>query len=441
MGRQQVVPYLKFVYHCPMFWRRLAFTSRFLLLLTLCLLLFVREWPAFGVEADRLNAIVGQRQFDFLVWEVRAFLVKAEAMLSNGHTFLDEEQRQQIVLDYLVQLHQAQQLDAEITRLYVDPAVVEPHIASAQLQQELAQLRREMARLQPLAEAVVQDQVAAILMEEGFHLGGVAWPPVMMHMAALPSVLIVSPRDRIEQIHQRTLVPGLTTPDREEMETAVADTLNLSALVVPIGGMGTYPAMIQETTSINWLAEVTAHEWAHHWMSFYPVGLYYFNDPAVRNINETIASLLDQEIGIRVIERFYPEFVPPAPVNSPPTTEIETDNPPAFDFRAEMAATRIEVDRLLAAAQIEEAETYMESRRQLFLANGYVVRKLNQAYFAFYGAYAAEPGGATGSDPTGPLLRDIRAHSPSLRAFMDTVAPIASFSDLERIWQETTDNR
>ena len=79
----------------------------------------------------------------------------------------------------------------------------------------------------------------------------------------------------------------------------------------------------------------------------------------------------------------------------------------------------------------------MEARRLVFLQNGYGIRKLNQAYFAFYGAYAAVPG-ATGSDPTGPMLRDIQAHTASPRAFMEAVAPIATFADLEEIWNEIT---
>ncbi|HRO24702.1 MAG TPA: hypothetical protein PLR07_10460, partial [Promineifilum sp.] len=56
-----------------------------------------------------------------------------------------------------------------------------------------------------------------------------------------------------------------------------------------------------------------------------------------------------------------------------------------------------------------QAEDYMEQRRRVFLDNGYNIRKLNQAFFAFYGGYAAEPGGAAGEDPIGPMLREIRA--------------------------------
>jgi hypothetical protein len=94
-----------------------------------------------------------------------------------------------------------------------------------------------------------------------------------------------------------------------------------------------------------------------------------------------------------------------------------------------MASTRVRVDRLLEQGQIEEAEAFMEAQRQLFVSHGYPIRKLNQAYFAFYGAYADTPG-ATGSDPIGPALLTLREQSDSLRAFMDAVAPITSLEQL-----------
>jgi len=250
---------------------------------------------------------------------------------------------------------------------------------------------------------------------------------VMMTMSPVPYMLILSPRDRIAQIDSAALVPGLTTEDKELMEDAVFDQLDQSALVVPIGGLGTYPAMIRETSSINWLAEVTAHEWTHHWLSLQPLGIRYLENAQMRTINETVASLVDLEIGPLVIERYYPEMVPqtaasPAPVQPSPV--------PVFDFPAEMAETRAKVDQLLAEGKIEQAESYMEQRRRVFIDNGYNIRKLNQAYFAFYGGYAAEPGGAAGTDPIGPMLRDLRQASPSLRQFLLDVGRVTSFEDL-----------
>ena len=414
--------------------RRLFLWLKLLLLAALCLFTFTREWPQFGDEYTQILQLVGLRQFDFLRWEVDAIVQKAEGVLANNDAFLDEASRKQTMLDFMTLIQQAQQLDSQISQIYADPNVADPVAATAVLQTEYAQKRDQLAALQPVAEAIVQDQVGQILVEEDFGVLGQAWPPVMMQMDPLPSLLIVSPRDRIERIYGVSLIPGLSTAEKDALETAVYEQLNLSALVVPIGGLGTYPAMIMENGSINWLAEVTAHEWSHHWMSFFPVGWNY-GDPQVRIINETIASIFDQEIGSRVIERYYPEFVPPpAPDILPEVSPIE---PPAFDYGAELAATRIRTEELLAQGDIEGAETYMEARRLVFLQNGYGIRKLNQAYFAFYGAYAAVPG-ATGSDPTGPMLRDIQAHTASPRAFMEAVAPIATFADLEEIWNEIT---
>ncbi|MCA9944060.1 MAG: hypothetical protein KC449_11290 [Anaerolineales bacterium] len=412
--------------------RRLKLWLKLFLLSLLCLLTFTREWPPFGDEFYQITQLVGQRQFDFLSWETGAILDKAAGVLANNDAFLDEASRKQTVLDYLALLQQVQQLEADIAQIYADPAISKPDEATAVQQTNLSELRQQLTTLQPIAETIVQDQVGDILVEEGFGVLGQAWPPVMMKMTPLPSLLIVSPRDHIERIYGVSLIPGLSTAEMDALETAVYEQLNLSALVVPIGGLGTYPAMITETSSINWLAEVTAHEWSHHWMSFFPVGWHY-SDPQVRIINETIASIFDQEIGSRVIERYYPEFVPPpAPDILPEVSPVE---PPAFDYGAELAATRVRAEELLAQGDIEGAEAYMEAQRLVFRENGYGIRKLNQAYFAFYGAYAAVPG-ATGSDPTGPMLLDIQANTRTPRAFMEAVASIATFADLEEIWNE-----
>jgi hypothetical protein len=96
-----------------------------------------------------------------------------------------------------------------------------------------------------------------------------------------------------------------------------------------------------------------------------------------------------------------------------------------------MHTTRVHVDELLAAGKVKEAETYMEQRRQVFWDNGYAIRKLNQAYFAFYGAYADVPGGAAGEDPVGPAVRTLRSRSSSLLAFLETIAQMSSFRQLQ----------
>lgn len=73
----------------------------------------------------------------------------------------------------------------------------------------------------------------------------------------------------------------------------------------------------------------------------------------------------------------------------------------------------------------------MEVRRRFFIDNGYAIRKLNQAYFAFHGAYADQPGGAAGEDPVGAAVRQLREHSPSLAAFLKRIAWMTSFEELQ----------
>jgi hypothetical protein len=106
-----------------------------------------------------------------------------------------------------------------------------------------------------------------------------------------------------------------------------------------------------------------------------------------------------------------------------------------FDFRAEMHTTRVEADELLAQGKIEEAEIYMEQRRLIFWENGYLIRKLNQAYFAFHGAYADVPGGAAGEDPVGPAVRALREQSTSLADFINTIGWMTYFEQLQKAIQ------
>jgi hypothetical protein len=160
--------------------------------------------------------------------------------------------------------------------------------------------------------------------------------------------------------------------------------------------------------------------------------------PELRIPNET-AAIAGKEIGRELIARYYPELLPPPPAEpaEAPAEESKPGEPPEFDFRLEMHETRLEVDRLLAEGKVDEAEQYMEERRQVFWENGYAIRKLNQAYFAFYGAYADEPGGAAGADPVGSAVRLLRADSPSLANFIKRIAWMSSYEQLQKAVRES----
>ena len=82
-----------------------------------------------------------------------------------------------------------------------------------------------------------------------------------------------------------------------------------------------------------------------------------------------------------------------------------------------------------------EAEEYMEARRRFMWENGYQLRRLNQAYFAFHGAYADITAGAAGSDPVGPAVVSLRNKSQSLADFINTISWMSSFDQLQQAIQ------
>jgi hypothetical protein len=93
------------------------------------------------------------------------------------------------------------------------------------------------------------------------------------------------------------------------------------------------------------------------------------------------------------------------------------------------------VDRLLEEGKVNEAETLMEEERQFLAENGFYIRKINQAYFAFNGLYADTP---ASSDPIGDKMVVLRDLSPSVGEFVRAVSGISSEEDLERLLAERT---
>ena len=411
-------------------WRRLTRRILFGLVCLGLLLTISREWPDDSTEDYKYSRIIHNRYFDFVDWELEALGRKILYSLAPAHDYLDPEDQQSALVRYFDQLAAVQSLESEIAIAYADPAVANPEGETAELVQQLILAREPLDVLQPLAEGVLEEQTSAVLAEAGITTAGRTLPPVKLQFTPLPAMLIISPRDRIEAIRFFPLETGIETSARVELEAEIDRRLGVSSLVSNIGGLAAYPAMMLESSSALWVIETAAHEWTHHYLTLHPLGLLYDTDPQLRAMNETTASIVGREIGGRVTERYYPEFLPAHSPSADETGSVST--PPAFDFRAEMRVTRVHVDELLAQGQIEEAESYMEARRLVFWEQGYRIRKINQAYFAFHGAYADEPG-APGADPVGPAVLELRAHSSSLSEFLEAIAPLTSFEQLEEL--------
>jgi hypothetical protein len=385
-------------------------------------------------QLENIRAYTRQDEFDFTSWTLDAAWTKFSQGISGEESALSPAAAHDLVITYLSQVYGYQVVTQTLEQIYSDPAIHDPTAASAELRSEQHQLSADIKQSAPAAEAVLQDQITSVLYNQGLSSLGNPLPPVLFHFSPLPFALIISPRNIIRQDAYISLQTDLSITDRVALERAVETGQGVSALVEEIGGIGTYPTMVQQGSDLNWLVEVIAHEWIHNYLEWHPLGLGYDSSPEMRTMNETAASIAGKEISALVIARYYPELVPPAVDTAPARIEPNSLPPePAFDFRAEMRDTRVKVDQLLAAGKVTEAETYMEERRQFFWQNGYQIRRLNQAYFAFHGAYADTPGGAAGADPVGPAVRELRRKSPTLAAFIHQIAALSSFEELQQL--------
>jgi hypothetical protein len=411
---------------------------RNLIIFLLLVITMVRSEYNSADTIEQVRRYTRWQEFDYVTWTIEALFLKQEQAALDLPRYLSIDQQRDIVLSHLELVRRRDRVRNDINIIYADPGITNPQLEAAQLLALQDELDQQIRKQAPAAEAVLQHQVSVILGEVGLGIGRQPFPPPLYHVTSLPRALIVSPRDVIRQEADVSLLPDLSVDEIARVEREVEQGLNVSSLVVPVGGVGIYPTMVTSTTDLRWLAEVVAHEWIHNFLTLRPLGVLYFNSPELRIINETAATIAGKEIGDAVLARYYPEFLPPPEPEPDPLGEIEPlepPEPPPFDFRAEMRETRVTVDALLAEGRIDEAEAYMEQRRQVFWDNGYRIRRLNQAYFAFYGAYADQPGGPAGEDPVGEAVRSLRADSPDLAHFINRISWVTSYEVLQRLTQ------
>lgn len=366
--------------------------------------------------------------FDYNGWMLDATWLKLQIGAIGAPRFFDETTRHKIVLQTQDLMRRLDEVDAEIEKIYANPAnAADPQAASLEQRARLAELTRQYNTLAPLAEATLETEVGEIAAALGLTLGGQPSPPVLYHVSPLPQNLVISRREVIEQQSNLLLDPNLSTEQAQQLESRIDSQFGVSSLVVPIGGVALYPTMVYRSSDLSWLAATIAHEWIHTYMASDPIAEQY-SDPQVRTMNETTAEIAGREIGDLLMRNYYPELLRRQDATRQLAAALPAEN---FDFNAEMRQTRVTADALLAAGKIEQAEAYMETRRKFFWDNGYPIRKINQAYFAFYGAYADTPGGAAGEDPVGPAVRQLRARSASLKEFVNTIRKMGSFTELQ----------
>lgn len=284
-------------------------------------------------------------------------------------------------------------------------------------QDYLDELTAEAGQLRARAEEVLEAELSSVLRELGFSSGlGILFPPVDVRFEQPPTVLIVSPRDRIELQEAVLMDPDLHGLERDRLEKEMLELYGLSALVDNLGGIATYPAVVPDTDTTRSLVQTAAHEWLHQYLFFKPLGRNYYSSEIMSTLNETVADLAGREIGDNVFAGMGGDLT-----ISASRYRAGEDRDPRFT--EEMRKTRRRVDELLAEGMIEEAEQYMKERLWFFRLRGYRLRKLNQAFFAFRTRYAQS---SVSVSPIGAQVKALRTALPTVGVFIETVAQVGS---------------
>lgn len=383
----------------------------------------------------RTDPYTGPHRFHWAAYELQTILEKSLSRVlgTDQPQGMDDEARVRVVREYFSLVGEIGRLESEIA---INRARDGETADTAALQAELTALQRQRELWENLAENIIRLQVEEVLLSEGITLKlpllkGWVIPPVEFEFQQSPDFLIISRRDKIERIGTVSLQPGLGLSKVEEIES-LTDQLGASSLLVPTGGVGAYPTVIVENTSLEFATRAVIHEWTHNYLYFRPLGQHYSASHELTSMNETVASMVEDELSLELARRYYPDVYECRVAD---TSRERADAPAVthedeFSFNANMRKTRMRVEALLEAGAVEEAEAYMEHRRQKLVEMGYYLRKLNQAYFAFYGSYAAGTGWAAETNPIGEQMRLLRERSPSLADFVNTVAGMSSYHDL-----------
>lgn len=393
------------MFFTPQVWpkRRLAaaFITLALMLLSLISAIRLLDHPDLNPEPD---------EYDINAWEVRHFASKWLFLTGNllrGSP--DQAEEDALVRRFL-------QLNREIDSLE----------RAASGSATLREKQQQRQKIENEVEAIIEARLSRAFSSAGLTRTPLAivWPPVDFEFTTSPRTLAISPRDRIHLDSTTLLREDLSLAEIEALESDRQRQDNVSALAFPTSGIGAYPNIVAYPLSYTEMLELTAHEWSHNYLFFRPLGFNYYKNADLRAMNETVADLIGKEVAAAVARR-WPLSEDASPVATPETTTRS-------DAAAALRKLRLQVDALLAEGKIGVAEALMEQQRLELVANGFFIRKLNQAYFAFVNLYAGEAGNPAATNPIGPKIDELRRRSSSLKRFVERVSSFTSIEELDK---------
>jgi hypothetical protein len=371
---------------------------------------------AAGWAVSLAAALPEEGEFNVMSWELRhlpdKWLYLAGSFFTGG---LSEQEQDEVLGRYLV-------LNARIGAL----------ASSAEAEERADEIERligERDGLEQEVEATIEGRLTALLEDERltsslpfFPDARWVWPPVDFELNEPPRVLNLSPRERIELVSQEVLNAGMTLDEIEHAEAEAEAGGGLSAHAASTSGMALYPSIVAHRADYESLAATVAHEWAHHHLSFKPLGLAYTDSLEMQTLNETIADLVGRELGARLVERY------PLPATAQAELDALLPQNSEEELNIFLRDLRLDVEALLDAGEVEAAEALMEQRRLELAATGTSIRRINQAFFAYQDVYALDP---VSIDPLGQQVVALRFRAADLDSFLEQVSGFDDAADVE----------
>jgi hypothetical protein len=380
-------------------------------------------------DFDRaLNKIIDPYRFSIVQWEINTLTGELEQALFEHSSYTIDDSR--VVVDFFKLVEEISGLEFQI--FYYKDQIDEEDLLF--FENRLIELQKQRDSLKKDVENILSLQIRETLKQLDLYLYNnitgidITFPPVNFSLESPPNLLIVSPRDSIYRMKEIILIQDLTADEIDYIETEI-DKLGYSSIVLRVGGMATFPSFVTNNAGLEFTISTAIEEWFHQYFFFKPAGfLYAFNllglysDSDISTINETIAGIVSDEIASMIYQKYYTSYYE--------DNAYVYSEGSGFDFYEEMRNIRIAVDNYLATGEIEQAEAFMEEERLYILSQGYYIRRLNQAYFAFYGTYASNPSSV---NPIGDMLRDLRNNSADITDFIKITSSIKNLDDLNEL--------
>ena len=304
-------------------------------------------------------------------------------------------------------------------------------------QRRVDQIVMERDKIRDGLEEYLEQNISEVIRTDEVGLvGSFVWPPVDFRIDSPPKLLVTSPRNEIRRVEGILIDPDISVADTLRIERELAELHDVSALIIQTGGLASFPSVIP-MVDLERLMDIVSHEWLHGYLIFYPLGRSYFVDGEMRSVNETLADIFGREIGQRVYAKITDQ--PYAAPVRPDTASRDwnsgkalkqKEHPDQFSFNQFMGETRDRTDNLLLDGLVEEAESYMETRRIQLLEHGYSIRKINQAYFAFHGTYGESPSSVS---PIARYIWDLREQVDTLGALVKMLRGLETYEEFEQL--------